>query len=112
MLGGKFYDPGHDLFKSNSIGDDEDRSHDRTYSSSWFARAHMYTADFAEVYHPGKDEWRLVRPFELFKDQKYFSVQGDLFEMFEFGIYACDVDGHVRSFMHSFELKDMKMSTW
>lgn len=122
VLGGDCCETGYDLFRSNSIGNDKDPSHDTRY----LCENGVYTK-FAEVYHPGKGEWRLVRglvnPFSLNYEGRYFFSQGSLFVMSDFGIYACEVDitdwslmravnSEDWSFMHYYSYPEGFTSAW
>ncbi|CAM6116351.1 unnamed protein product [Calypogeia fissa] len=62
----------------------------------------IYDAAFLEIYHPVKDEWRLVEPFERpINLTKIFVAQGKLHRITSDGIDVHDMDQNVWTSLHT-----------
>ncbi|CAM6084111.1 unnamed protein product [Calypogeia fissa] len=60
-----------------------------------------------EVYHVGKDEWRLLEPFGCHKSETLFAAKGKLHLITPDGIYGHEIDGdgkYLWTRQHEFEL--------
>lgn len=99
--GGMVFDRDHFNFSKNQMMDLDDSSDDDAHVHS-DDEDYIRIANFLEVYHPVKNEWRVVNPFRSDSKEVLFMVGGIFHSMSRFGIHIHDAEENLWRKLHSF----------